>query len=203
VTGAGRRHPGGRRARCWAVALTALGVASCAGIGGPAPAPLIAPDVALQTLSIEAPGPVENGVLIVMRLKNHDQRTLVIHAIDYRLSMDGRTLAAGRVIDPFDIPRATTALVGLPAVIRNADVIERISVAAGRRGIAYALTGTLEVGDEGLVLIPFRSEGTLFVPGLPPDVYQITAHRCGSDAGVALPSGRRDRAAPFGCRRSA
>jgi|GEM_PF-6017099 LEA14-like dessication related protein len=185
-----------------ALALAALGVASCAGTG-PDAGPLIAPDIALQTLSIEAPGPVENGVLIVMRLRNLDEQTLLVHAIDYRLTMDGRTLAVGRVVDTFQVPRAATALVGLPAVIRNADVIERITVAAGRRGIAYALTGTLEVGEEGGLLIPFRSEGTLFVPGLPPGMDEITAQRCGSGAGAALPSGRRDRAAPSGCRRSA
>lgn len=166
------------------------------------PTSLTLPSVALNTVSIEDSNPVDTVVDIVINVHNNDPSTLRLRAIDYRLTMNARTMASGRVVDDIDIPPKATAVIGLPAVIRSADLIAQISATAGRRGIVYALTGTLEmdVGEPGRLTMPFQSAGALFLPTLPPGVFVITARPCGSGADAASPSRHRDREDRDGCR---
>jgi hypothetical protein len=145
--------PQRRALRTWLLSAAAIALAACASLGTRPQAP----EVMLDGITAAAVGPGGARARIRLAARNPNPYDLSVTSLDYMLTLDGRSVGGGTLVQPVTLTaQAVTPVILDVRVDLNAlgTVIDR----ATRRGtIPYELTGDLVLGDG--MRLPFHRSG--------------------------------------------
>jgi hypothetical protein len=139
--------------RTWLLSAAVTALAACASLGTRPQAP----EVMLDGITASAIGPGGARARIRLAARNPNPYDLSVTSLDYMLTLDGRSVGGGTLVQPVTLTaQAVTPVVLDVRVDLNAlgTVIDR----ATRRGtIPYELTGDMVLGDG--MRLPFHRSG--------------------------------------------
>lgn len=145
-----------------AAVLAALLVltSSCAGLGRR----IVEPNVSITGFRLEEAHLNGAEFLFEFEVDNPNAVGLVLDALDYRLSLNGRQLLDGRRDRRLEIPANGESRVELPVTIRYADLLSVIDTFEGRRGRPdYELEANFRFDAPllGAITVPVRERGDI------------------------------------------
>ncbi|MGB5833675.1 MAG: LEA type 2 family protein [Thiohalocapsa sp.] len=150
-----RQIPGVARA-VWPGLAVLLTLTACAGLTNP----WTPPEVAVTSLRPQQIGADSQSLLLGLRIRNPNDRTLPINAMSYRLSVEGDEIAAGsgeleRQIPAFGEEFAEVSVTG--SVAQVASKLPALMLKS--RPLQYQIAGTVTVAR--VLPIPYRYSGEL------------------------------------------
>ena len=105
---------------------------------------------------------------VTTSVDNPNPVALALAEVDYRLSIDGHPVAAGKPPEGLEIPANGAADVTLPASFRFADLGQAVATLLAKGSAGYRAEGTVGVKTPiGLVKLPLSHEGTFALPAMP------------------------------------
>ena len=147
---------GPRSAVCAWLAVLLLAIAGCAGLAQP----WEAPEVMVTSLSPEHIGLDEQSLLVGLRIKNPNDRTLPINAMTYKLWLEGDQIAQGGGKLERQIPAFGEESVEVSVTGSAATLLRKLpALALQSRPWQYKITGTVTVA--GVVPLPYRYTGEM------------------------------------------
>jgi LEA14-like dessication related protein len=125
------------------------------------------PDVAYKSATLSDVSLSGATLNVVTRVDNPNPVGLALADVDYRLSIDGHPVAAGKPPEGLEIPANGNADVTLPASFKFTDLGQAVSTLL-ERSAGYKAEGTLGVKTPvGIVHVPLSHEGTFTLPAMP------------------------------------
>jgi LEA14-like dessication related protein len=107
-------------------------------------------------------------VNLTLTVHNPNQQGISLAETDYKLSVAGKQLVAGKPAGGLRIPGGASSDVVLPAQIRFADIGDSIAAVLQQEQLPYRAEGHIGVSTPlGVVPLAFAKDGTLPVPRLP------------------------------------
>ena len=102
------------------------------------------------------------------RVDNPNPVGLALADVDYRLSIDGHSVATGKPPEGIEIPANGNADVTLPASFKFSDLGQAVATVLAKGSAGYKAEGTLGVKTPvGVVRVPLSHEGTFTLPDMP------------------------------------
>lgn len=149
------------------VLVLAIGTSACSWVqmaeGG-----FKKPDVAYKSASLTDVSLSGATLNVVTRVDNPNPVGLALADVDYRLSIDGHPVAAGKPPEGLEIPANGNAEVTLPASFKFADLGQAVATVLSRGSAGYKAEGTLGLKTPvGVVHVPLSHEGTFTLPAMP------------------------------------
>ena len=107
-------------------------------------------------------------VNLTFTVQNPNPVGISLAETDYKLSLAGKQLVAGKPPAGLRIPASSSSDVTLPAQVRFADLGESVAAVLQRNEVPYRAEGHLGVNTPlGVVPLAFAQEGTLPLPRIP------------------------------------
>jgi LEA14-like dessication related protein len=126
------------------------------------------PDVAYKGASLSDVSLSGATLSVVTRVDNPNPVALALADVDYRLSIEGRPVAAGKPPDGLEIPANGAADVTLPASFKFTDLGQAVSTLLEKGSAGYKAEGTVGLKTPiGVVHVPLSHEGTFTLPAMP------------------------------------
>ena len=154
------------RSRLLAASLLLAVLASgCAALGAAAKAVVEPPNVAFETLSLDALD--LDGVTLGLHwnVDNPNRFPFRLSRLGWALELDGRHAARGDTTKAIDVPAAGAASVEIPVRLRWADLPGLLQLALRAEELPFKVSGVAAVGSSfGDIDVPFSREGKLAVP---------------------------------------
>ena len=155
ATAEARAAPVRRRAR-WRTpvwALVAVALAACSSLGTRPQAP----EVGLDGITAAAVGPGGARARIRLVARNPNAYDLSVTSLDYMLTLDGRSVGGGTLVQPVTLAAQAVTPVILDVRVDLTALGTVIDRATRRGTIPYELTGDLVLGDG--MRLPFHRSG--------------------------------------------
>ncbi|HET9155036.1 MAG TPA: LEA type 2 family protein [Myxococcaceae bacterium] len=126
------------------------------------------PDVAYKSASLSDVSLSGATLNVVTRVDNPNPVGLALTDVDYRLSIDGHPVAAGKPPEGLEIPANGNADVALPASFKFTDLGQAAATVLQKGSAGYKAEGTLGVKTPiGVLRVPLSHEGTFTLPAMP------------------------------------
>jgi LEA14-like dessication related protein len=126
------------------------------------------PDVAYKSASLSDVSLSGATLSVVTRVDNPNPVALALADVDYRLSIEGRPVAAGKPPDGLEIPANGAADVTLPASFKFTDLGQAVTTLLEKGSAGYKAEGTVGLKTPiGVVHVPLSHEGTFTLPAMP------------------------------------
>jgi LEA14-like dessication related protein len=126
------------------------------------------PDVAYKSASLSDVSLSGATLNVVTRVDNPNPVGLALADVDYRLSIDGHPVAAGKPPEGLEIPANGNADVTLPASFKFTDLGQAVTTLLEKGSAGYKAEGTLGLKTPiGVVHVPLSHEGTVTLPSMP------------------------------------
>lgn len=126
------------------------------------------PDVAYKSASLSDVSLSGATLNVVAGVNNPNPVGLALADVDYRLSIDGHPVAAGKPPEGLEIPANGAADVTLPASFKFADLGQAVATVLSKGSAGYRAEGTLGLKTPiGVVRVPLSHEGTFTLPSMP------------------------------------
>lgn len=122
------------------------------------------PEVAFKTVSLQSMSLYDATAVFSFDVENPNPVGATLRNLTYDLAIDRKSIARGTAEKGLNIPAGGTGVVELPVSIFFADVIDSLAELAGKREVAYDLSGAFNFLG---VAIPYHTAGTLPLPKLP------------------------------------
>ena len=160
-----QRIRAGSIARLVIGALSALGLAGCAGM--PASDPLQVTVAGVESMQGEG---MELRLLVKLRVQNPNDNQLDFDGAYLKLTVQDKTFATGVSDARGTVPRFGEAVVAVPVTVSMMNVVRQIvgamdDKAAPPEKVRYSLEGKLH--GTGFSALRFKSQGELTLPGTP------------------------------------
>jgi len=126
------------------------------------------PDVAYKSASLSDVSLSGATLNVVTRVDNPNPVGLALTDVDYRVSIDGHPVAAGKPPEGLEIPANGNADVALPASFKFTDLGQAVATVLQKGSAGYKAEGTLGVKTPiGVLRVPLSHEGTFTLPAMP------------------------------------
>ena len=126
------------------------------------------PDVAYKSASLTDVSLSGATLNVVARVHNPNPVELALADVDYRVSIDGHPVAAGKPPEGLAIPANGNADLTLPASFKFADLGQAVATVLSKGSAGYKAEGTVGVKTPiGVVRVPLSHEGTFTLPAMP------------------------------------
>jgi LEA14-like dessication related protein len=160
-----QRIRAGSIARLVIGALSALGLAGCAGM--PASDPLQVTVAGVESMQGEG---MELRLLVKLRVQNPNDNQLDFDGAYLKLTVQDKTFATGVSDARGTVPRFGEAVVAVPVTVSMMNVVRQIvgamdDKAAPPEKVRYSLEGKLH--GTGFSALRFKSQGEFALPGAP------------------------------------
>jgi len=116
------------------------------------------PVVTLEAVRILSVADARANVALVLRLSNPNRFDLVVDAIDYEVTLDGRPAAAGHSVRIDPLPAGGDARVELAGKVDVAAVATALMTLGSQVPVAYTLKGTVTLRDGSVLAISRKGE---------------------------------------------
>ena len=147
--------------------VLAIGASACAWVQM-AEGAFKKPDVAYKSASLTDVSLSGATLNVVARVDNPNPVGLALADADYRLSIDGHPVAAGKPPEGLEIPANGNADVTLPASFKFADLGQAVATVLSKGSAGYKAEGSLGLKTPvGVVRVPLSHEGTFTLPAMP------------------------------------
>lgn len=147
--------------------VLAIGASACAWVQM-AEGAFKKPDVAYRSASLTDVSLSGATLNVVARVDNPNPVGLALADADYRLSIDGHPVAAGKPPEGLEIPANGNADVTLPASFKFADLGQAVATVLSKGSAGYKAEGSLGLKTPvGVVRVPLSHEGTFTLPAMP------------------------------------
>lgn len=158
------RFDRGDSARGWRQARQAAACLLVALLAGCAAMRLDAPKVSLADLEWVGGNLVEQRFALKLRVRNPNDREIVIRGLDFDVDLNGRPFARGVGDKATTVPRFGEGIVEVAAVSNFGSLLRQIGdlARAGKESLPYRVKGT--VLADGFGSIPFDSRGEWKLP---------------------------------------
>ena len=151
------------------------------------------PSVSFKDASLSDVSLAGATVNLVLTVQNPNQQGLSLAEADYKLSVAGKQLVAGKPPAGLKIPAGGSADVTLPAQVRFADLGDSIGAVLQQEQLPYRAEGHVGLSTPiGVLPVAFSKEGTLPLPRLPtvtlssPRIAQLSLTQATLDVPVTL-----------------
>jgi LEA14-like dessication related protein len=134
-----------------------LGLAACSGL----PLNAVAPKVSLAGVVIKSLGLFEQHFDVQLRVANPNDFDLTIEALEFELEVNGRPLANGLSRASTRIPAASSAVLGVDAIMQSNNLIRQIKTLPPetlKDGVPYRVKGRVKT-DQSSDWLPFDHTG--------------------------------------------
>jgi hypothetical protein len=139
--------------RTWLWSAAAIALAACSSLGTRPQAP----EVVLDGITAAAVGPGGARARIQLAARNPNPYDLSVTSLDYMLTLDGRSVGGGTLVQPVTLTAQAVTPVTLDVRV-DLNALGTVIDRASRRGtIPYELTGDLVLGDG--MRLPFHRSG--------------------------------------------
>ena len=128
--------------------------AACTSI----PTKLDPPVVTLETVRIHSVADARANVTLVLRLSNPNRFDLVVDAIEYEATLDGRPAATGRSVRIEPLPAGGDARVEIAGRVDVAAVATALMTLGSQVPVAYTFNGTVTLRDGSVLAISRKGE---------------------------------------------
>jgi LEA14-like dessication related protein len=128
--------------------------AACTSI----PTKLDPPVVTLETVRILSVADARANVTLVLRFSNPNRFDLVVDAIDYEVTLDGRPAATGRSIHIDPLPAGGDARVELAGRVDVAALATALMTLGSQLPVAYTFKGTATLRDGSVLAFSRKGE---------------------------------------------
>jgi len=126
------------------------------------------PDVSYKSASLSDVSLSGATLNVVTGVNNPNPVGLALAEVDYRLSIDGHPVAAGKPPEGLEIPAHGDADVTLPASFKFSDLGQAVATVLSKGSAGYRAEGTLGLKTPiGVVRVPLSHEGTFTLPSMP------------------------------------
>ena len=116
------------------------------------------PVVTLEAVRILSVADARANVALVLRLSNPNRFDLVVDAIDYEVTLDGRPAATGHSVRIDPLPAGGDARVELAGKVDVAAVATALMTLGSQVPVAYTLKGTVTLRDGSVLAISRKGE---------------------------------------------
>lgn len=125
-----------------------------------------APDVALAGVRLGAGDGLHQVVLVDLIVTNRDSSPLQLNALNYRVSVEGREIAAGSSREPLDLPVGGSVKYTVPATLNliSSFGFVRDVLMRPKNKINYEIDATLEPAGLFSMPISVRKSDSLSLP---------------------------------------
>jgi LEA14-like dessication related protein len=147
--------------------VVAVGVSACSWLQM-AEGQFKKPDVSYKSASLSDVSLSGATLNVVTGVDNPNPVGLALADVDYKLSIDGHPVAAGKPPEGIEIPANGNADVTLPASFKFADLGQAVATVLSKGSAGYKAEGTLGLKTPiGVVRVPLSHEGTFTLPSMP------------------------------------
>jgi LEA14-like dessication related protein len=116
------------------------------------------PVVTLETVRILSVADARANVALVLRLSNPNRFDLVVEAIDYEATLDGRPAATGRSVRIEPLPAGGDARVEIAGRVDVAAVATALMTLGSQVPVAYTFKGTVTLRDGSVLAFSRKGE---------------------------------------------
>jgi LEA14-like dessication related protein len=142
--------------RRW-IALALVLLAGCSSL----PKDFQKPEVALQSLDIDKATLTDATILVKLAVKNPNDYGIDVDAMRYILTVNGKPLAEGRLLEEAKVTANGESVISVPVRMKYWDLFNRFSEMVKGKKSSYEVKGSLTSDNRE---IPFERKGEFELP---------------------------------------